>query len=321
MKLTIFIFVYLLFICRISYTQDNIHYDIRSFYNGKAFPESEFYTPGDSCNGTGSERHDGYTHANGMTAFTDSVRIVSLFHPSVYPWHFTKVCIGWTSIGGVANLNYCIVMYDSSASGKPGNLLYVSPVQTASTVPGFPLMNWYSSVLSLPQVVSGGVYIGIRYDNNPATNCYLSMDESAGTPYWPNFYATDITYPPVWIEFINVPPFQSYRCAAIRTEGQHIVGINSSNESIPLAFVLHQNYPNPFNPSTKIHFEIPANLMISLFVYDSRGSLLEKLIDKELRHAGSFDFEFDGTNLPSGVYFYRMQTESFSVSRKMVLVK
>lgn len=321
MKTAIFFFVILLYCSRISFSQDNIHNDIRSFYSGKAFPENVFLTPGDSCDGTGSERHDGYTHANGIAEFTDSVRLVTLFHPVAYPWQYTKVCIGWTSIGGVSNLNYRVVMYDSLTNGYPGNLLYASPLQTASTVPAFPHMNWYSTFINLPVVNSGAAYIGIIYDNSPSTNCYLSMDINAATPEWPCFYSFDVTLPPVWHEFVNYPPYSIFRSVAVRTEGFQIQGIINQTGNVPNGYVLSQNYPNPFNPSTKIHVEIPHEGIVNLVVYDSRGSEVTRLLDNAFRRAGSFDYEFDGSNLPSGVYYYRLETGSFSVSRKMVLLK
>jgi hypothetical protein len=205
----------------IGYSQDNIHNDIRSAFMGKAFTEQQIMTPGDSCSVTNPERHDGFAHANGYCAFTDSTRMVLLFHPQSYPWNYTKVCIGWTSIGGVASLTYRIVMYDSGAGGMPNNILYYSAPQTATSVPGFPLMNWYSSALALPTVTSTmrAVYIGVVWDNNPATNCYLSMDENASTPLWPGWYGVNITFPATWQTIQSVAGFSAYKCVAARTEG------------------------------------------------------------------------------------------------------
>jgi hypothetical protein len=220
MKPKLLLCVVLFYLSQISYSQDNIHQDIRSVFEGKAFPESQIMTPGDSCSILNPERHDGYQHANGYAAFTDSVRLVMVFHPQSYPWRYTKVCVGWTSIGGTASLNYRIIMYDSSSGGEPGNILYYSPLQTATTVPAFPLMNWYSSVLTLPAVTETmkSCYIGIVYDNNPSTNCYLSVDESVATPVWTAYSAANITWPPTWMQIGIFPP-TGFKCLAIRTEG------------------------------------------------------------------------------------------------------
>ncbi|HRE12401.1 MAG TPA: T9SS type A sorting domain-containing protein [Ignavibacteria bacterium] len=100
-------------------------------------------------------------------------------------------------------------------------------------------------------------------------------------------------------------------------------GINAVNNVIPSEFILHQNYPNPFNPVTKIRFEIPpgeSNNVVKLEVYDSKGELLQILMNETLG-AGIYEKEFDGSSFSSGVYFYKVTSGSISVSKKMLLVK
>ena len=89
---------------------------------------------------------------------------------------------------------------------------------------------------------------------------------------------------------------------------------------LPRGFVLEQNYPNPFNPTTNIAFEIPVRLSIRLEFYDVLGREI-RTAELGSLSAGSHIYEFDGSNLSSGVYFYRMVTENFIQSRKMLLVK
>jgi len=92
----------------------------------------------------------------------------------------------------------------------------------------------------------------------------------------------------------------------------------------PNAFNMSQNYPNPSNPKSKIDFEIPFNGKVSIKVYDILGKEVLKIID-ELKEAGYYSVEFDGTNLASAVYFYRISAEgnsgSFTKTLKMILVK
>jgi hypothetical protein len=101
-----------------------------------------------------------------------------------------------------------------------------------------------------------------------------------------------------------------------------------NNEMIPLKFYLSQNYPNPFKEKTKIKYCVPFKTRIIITVFNSKRDFLKKILDKE-QAAGTFEVEFDRGNLPEGIYFYRLQTEtltlntekSFSETKEMVLVK
>jgi len=85
-------------------------------------------------------------------------------------------------------------------------------------------------------------------------------------------------------------------------------------------FVLNQNYPNPFNPSTKISFTIPNSSFVTLKVFDVLGNEVETLINGDVS-AGSYEIEFTGKNLTSGVYFYNLTAGNFSKTMKMILSK
>jgi hypothetical protein len=92
----------------------------------------------------------------------------------------------------------------------------------------------------------------------------------------------------------------------------------------PGNFEMSQNYPNPSNPKSKINFEIPVNGKVTIKVYDITGREVITLLD-ETRKADYYTIEFDGTNLASGAYFYRIISEgegkSFTKTLKMILVK
>jgi hypothetical protein len=83
---------------------------------------------------------------------------------------------------------------------------------------------------------------------------------------------------------------------------------------------LEQNYPNPFNPSTKIKFSIPNSRSVLLKVYSISGKEIGALVNENLK-AGSYEVTFDASGLPSGVYVYQLQTEGFTVSKRMILIK
>lgn len=98
------------------------------------------------------------------------------------------------------------------------------------------------------------------------------------------------------------------------------IGVDPTGTMIPASFSLSQNYPNPFNPSTKISFDIPVRGEVKLAVYNAVGQEVAVLVNQYL-NAGKYQYSFDGLGLPTGVYFYRLVTDGFSQTKKMVLVK
>jgi len=93
-----------------------------------------------------------------------------------------------------------------------------------------------------------------------------------------------------------------------------------STSTLPEEYDLAQNYPNPFNPTTTISFSLPEAGHVSLKVYNILGQEVRSLLN-EYRDAGVHKVHFDADNLSSGMYFYRLTSESFSESKKMMLVK
>lgn len=85
-------------------------------------------------------------------------------------------------------------------------------------------------------------------------------------------------------------------------------------------YQLEQNYPNPFNPTTKIRFSVPQTAHVVLKVYDVLGKEVAQLID-EVKSAGSYETEFKGAGLASGIYLYRLQTDNYQETKKMFLLK
>ena len=90
--------------------------------------------------------------------------------------------------------------------------------------------------------------------------------------------------------------------------------------NVPKGFSLEQNYPNPFNPSTTIRYTVPQQGQVNLTIYNSLGQEIKKLVSEEKRK-GNYEVVFNASNLPSGIYFYKLQTGSFVETKKMMLVK
>ena len=95
---------------------------------------------------------------------------------------------------------------------------------------------------------------------------------------------------------------------------------NEVNIGIPVKFELSQNYPNPFNPSTNLEFGIPDLGFVSLKVYNASGREVAILVN-EVKTAGYYSVSFNGSNMPSGIYFYTLQADNFISTKKMLLVK
>lgn len=112
------------------------------------------------------------------------------------------------------------------------------------------------------------------------------------------------------------------------TGGQWLVGVSNNESEVPKDFVLYQNYPNPFNPVTKIKFQVVngfpiktlGNDKVELKVYDVLGREVAILVNEPLK-SGTYDVMFDGTNVNSGVYFYKLIKSGYSKTKSMILIK
>lgn len=103
--------------------------------------------------------------------------------------------------------------------------------------------------------------------------------------------------------------------------GSRPVSVEDQNSnSVPQEFYLGQNYPNPFNPNTQIEFSLPQKSFIKLKIYDALGKEISNLIDGE-KSAGKYKVNFNANGIASGIYMYRLETEGFTETRKMILIK
>jgi hypothetical protein len=100
----------------------------------------------------------------------------------------------------------------------------------------------------------------------------------------------------------------------------NVVGIFNISSEIPDKFYLFQNYPNPFNPTTNIKYQIAKSSFVNFKIYDMLGREVETLVN-EKQLPGTYETTFNASQYPSGVYFYRLTTEGFSETNKMILLK
>ncbi len=102
--------------------------------------------------------------------------------------------------------------------------------------------------------------------------------------------------------------------------GKRMVQNPSDNQTTPKEYKLYQNYPNPFNPITKIRLDLPKESFVSLVVLNINGQFVKRIF-KGFLDAGKYQFPFDGSSLPSGIYIYRLKAKNYVSIKKMILTK
>lgn len=134
---------------------------------------------------------------------------------------------------------------------------------------------------------------------------------------------TDPPSGPYWLD-LNVnntaPQHDPIDSLQILFNNWLINGISNNQNIYPETFELFQNYPNPFNPNTIITFDIAKLTNVKLAVYDLSGKEVAVLAEN-MFHRGEYSVSFDASGLASGVYLYKLQTDDFSATKRMILVK
>ncbi len=171
-------------------------------------------------------------------------------------------------------------------------------VRVGTTPGGFdivsPLSNTSSGFRRLPKEGAQGAKTGTTLRDLPP-----------GTYYW-SVQAVD--------HQLAGSPFSPEKSFVVTTTGSH------KQTAQPSGFVLEQNYPNPFNPTTGIRYQMSGTSWVRLAVFDLLGREVTVLVD-ERQTSGEYEVRFDGSNLSSGVYFYRLAAGSYTAVRKMTLIK
>ena len=189
----------------------------------------------------------------------------------------------------------------------------------------------------------GSIYILGSVDNGGSAGYdYLLLKyDSSGTQQWMTMYDgpggnTDMARGMVVDKYKNI--YVTGWCGGLSGSADFAtikysqpIGIKPVSTEIPVGFKLYQNYPNPFNPSTKIKFSLPlpsegGAKNVQLIIYDVLGKEIANLIPpfwggKEGLQPGSYEVEWNASNYPSGVYFYKLTAENYTDTKRMVLLK
>ncbi|MCJ7554755.1 MAG: T9SS type A sorting domain-containing protein [Ignavibacteriaceae bacterium] len=154
---------------------------------------------------------------------------------------------------------------------------------------------------------------------------YASTDNQTLTPRFFYGYPTgdmdgDGKFEYAFVNYANDQSVWSEDPFMFIIEIDKVVGVEDEANLTPQNFMLNQNYPNPFNPSTKISYALRESGFVNLKVYDVLGNEVATLVNTT-KQAGNHSVEFNAVDLPSGVYFYTLQVNGFSDSKKMLLLK
>lgn len=222
------------------------------------------------------------------------------------------------NVAGVGNSN----------QGANGNDLFVVKYNSAGVQQWLNTLNVGGNDIatSVALDASGNVYLTGRTNAYGNGEDYVSVSyNSSGSFRW----LTSYNYTGTWNDFalkvtvdasnnvyVTGNSWDDYATIKYSTT----VGITAISNNSPDYFELKQNYPNPFNPATNINFNIPKQSNVKLAVFDVTGKEVARLVDNSL-NAGTYSYDFNAANLPSGTYFYRLNAGDFSETKKMILIK
>ena len=170
-------------------------------------------------------------------------------------------------------------------------------VTPSRITPETPIMDWtYPSMTPISDVDSNYYYVNMSIQKDTIPGSYV---QGAA----------------------NGPSLAQQIFVRIRINRDSIItGNKNLSNVIPKDYRLYQNYPNPFNPSTTIIFELPKSSKVRIVIYDILGREVNTLLNEKLS-AGSYEVDWNATSFPSGLYFYKIETNEFYDVKKMVLLK
>jgi hypothetical protein len=248
----------------------------------------------------------GYNLSTGTSSFTISMWLNNLPTPATTRYLFGDMGYSFRCfVGGVAPTNGA-VLRGTGVTDVPINNIFPGPSVVHIV---------YDSAISSVKIYKNGIL-----DNTvPQT----AFNFTAGTGFSVGGYSSSAGLEGLMDEF------RFYKRALSDAEilgtwnldlGSIVSSIHHINSEIPKSYNLSQNYPNPFNPVTKISFDIPKNGLVTLKIYDVLGKEVKSLVN-EVKSAGKYIVDFDGTSFSSGTYFYRLESNGFVSTKKMLLIK
>lgn len=251
-----------------------------------------------------------------------------------------------SDIGNSPNRGNIYIMWGDTRNGADDHDIFISrstdegsswssPVKVNSDNSGRPQFFGWMTV----DKTTGYLYVSFYDRRNTSgndTDYYLARSTDGGNTF-SNYKINTLTFTPTTAKFFGdytniaahggkIYPVWTQMMreklsvwTAVIEDKSIITGIKTNAVEMP-QFELKQNYPNPFNPVTNISYSVPGSSQIRLTVIDVLGREVKTLV-RGYREAGTYHYSFDASDLPSGVYFYLLQSGEFSMSKKMILLK
>lgn len=216
--------------------------------------------------------------------------------------------------GNINNINIKvrrIAHFDNSSNFVSGGVYSVLLIPNDALKDAMVYAKYNDRFVSYNSSIANGYYI---VDSLPAGKCDIIVDRIG---YYSDYRSLLIG---------------EYVLDTINFFLTRVTGLTKNISSLPTSFMLFQNYPNPFNPLTTIQFNIPPmynnppahpggkGVFTKLVVYDILGKEVAVLVNEQLK-PGTYEVEWDGTNYSSGLYFYKLVTNEYSETKKMILIK
>ncbi len=189
--------------------------------------------------------------------------------------------------------------------------------------------NWYSRNIGIDRTINKIRFINSKTGWICGDGGLIMKTTNAGINWQNQYTGTTKSIRDLYVLNENYLWASGDSGVVLRTTTGGATFINNNTIEKPDKYELYQNYPNPFNANTIIRFQVSGGFLPSprdgndkvvLKVFDLMGREVVTLVDEKL-NSGTYEVRFDAKNLPSGIYFYRMQTEIFSQTKKLILLK
>ncbi|MGD8777354.1 MAG: T9SS type A sorting domain-containing protein [Ignavibacteria bacterium] len=244
-------------------------------------------------------------------------------------WEFTSSVESWTAGNNISNFGWETGGYiGGTITGPDAYIFSNTNVDINITTNKYITL----SLLNNSSQTAGQIYFITTSDNAWNSEKQIGFTIEANSDF--TTYTIDMSSVSTWdgtLSQLRIDPCNggsgsgSFKIDYVHiSHGMYKASANTckklSGEEIPKEYILNQNYPNPFNPTTTISYSIPEDNYVTLKVYDLMGQEISTLISGKL-NAGQYEMNFDASNLASGVYLYRLKAGSYSITKKMVLLK
>jgi len=212
-----------------------------------------------------------------------------------------KLIIGNFNDGKIFSVDTATGIFTQIAD-LPGSLGFLEIVNDVIYSTGFDVNKIFRTTLSGDTMTVAGTG-AVGQVNGPALTSTFSR---------PNGIVKSVTGDTLFIS--------DYNTRSLRVLTGVTLGLINVNTIAPGNFSLSQNYPNPFNPLTNIEFDVPKSSFVKLTVYDVQGRAVETLVNSELSR-GKYKADWNAANFSSGVYFYKLESDGFVQTKRMILIK